>query len=128
MNGLSLLATTISVLSFPLVFLALLYPKIASPRWGRWPGFFLYLGISAGGLLVAVFTETAPDFRVEDWEVMDWLVLLLGGTCILALMTRKWWWKRLRTGEASFFEPASDSPEGRQVKTGRRRKKENHPF
>ena len=90
MNGLSLLATIISVLSFPIAFLALLYPRIASPK-GRWRGFFLYLGISVTTLLLAVLTATGPKVQVSDWGVWDWLVLVLGGGLVLVIYMKKWW-------------------------------------
>lgn len=90
MNGLSLLATTISVLSFPIAVLALLYPRMVSPK-GRWRGFFFYLGISVTTLFLAVWTATGPNVGMRDWTATDWLALLIGGGLFLAVLTRKWW-------------------------------------
>ena len=123
MNGLSLLATTISVLSFPLVFLSLLYPQIASPKRGRWPGFFFYLGVSVTALLVAVLTATGPNVREEDWKTMDWLVFLIGGGGILAFLTRKWWWPFSEDKESLGFQQVQRTPRRIPLKQkGKRRK------
>ncbi len=121
MNGLSLLATVISVLSFPLAFLALLYPHIASPK-GRWRGFFLYIGTSAATLLLAVLTATRPNVGVEDWMVMDWLILLIGGGLILAVLTRKWWRASSNENDSSSLQQTQKSPGRNRSKPSRKRK------
>lgn len=104
MNGLSLLSTIISVLSFPLAFLALLYPHVASPK-GRWRGFFFYVSLSGITLLLAALTAKNPSLTEAAWSPLDWTVFLLGGGLFLAFLTRKRWkngfaFTRTRNGAA----------------------------
>lgn len=89
MQGLSTLATIISVLSFPLIFIALLYPHLASAR-GKWFAVCLYSGISVGMMLVAVVTAPEPHLGERGWEWKDWLVVVSGGGLLLAYVVRKY--------------------------------------
>lgn len=89
MQGLSTLATIISVLSFPLIFIALLYPHLASTR-GKWYAVCLYGGISVGMMLVAVITAPEPHLAEKEWEWADWFVVVLGGGLLLGYITRKY--------------------------------------
>ena len=77
MIGLSTLATIISVFSFPLVFVALIYPQFTSAR-GRWFGVCVYGGISIGMMLVAVVTSPDPHGTNQEWTWIDWLVVASG--------------------------------------------------
>ncbi len=121
MNGLSLLATIISVLTFPIAFLALLYPRIASPK-GRWRGFFLYLGISVTTLLLAVYTATGPNVRVKDWIGTDWLVLVLGVGLVLVMYTKKWWGASLPGHDSKNPQQTHRIQGPKSLKVGRTRK------
>jgi peptidoglycan/LPS O-acetylase OafA/YrhL len=89
MNALSTLATIISVLSFPLIFVALMYPHLAGTR-GRWYGVCLYGAISIGMLLVAVVTSPDPQVGSQEWTWLDWLVIAFGGGGMLVYITRKY--------------------------------------
>lgn len=89
MQGLSTLATIISVLSFPLIFIALLYPHLASDR-GKWYAVCLYGGISIGMMLVAVVTAPAPHLADQEWSWADWFVVVLGAGLLLAYIVRKY--------------------------------------
>lgn len=89
MQGLSTLATIISVFSFPLIFIALLYPHLASDR-GKWYAVCLYGGISIGMMLVAVVTAPAPHLVDQEWGWDDWFVVALGGALLLGYILRKY--------------------------------------
>jgi len=89
MTGLSTLATIISVLSFPLVFIALMYPHLASAR-GRWYGVGPYGSILIGMLLVAVVVSPEPYDPSHEWTRLDWLVIASGGGVFLVFIARKY--------------------------------------
>ena len=89
MPGLSTLATIISVLAFPLIFLVLLYPHLVGPR-GKWYAVCLYSGISVGMMLVAVFTSPEPHMGEQPWGWVDWLVVALGVGVFLAYLAKKY--------------------------------------
>jgi len=90
MNGLSDLATMISVLSFPLMFVVLLYPHLA-PSQNRWHGVLLYGGLSVGMMLVAVWSLPTPqDATHQEWSWVDWLVFVSGSGSLLAFVVRKY--------------------------------------
>jgi hypothetical protein len=89
MQGLSTLATIISVLAFPLIFLVLLYPHLAGPR-GRWYAVCLYSGTSVGMMLVAVATAPEPHMEELAWGLMDWLVVALGCGLLLVYLARRY--------------------------------------
>jgi len=89
MIGLSTLATIISVFSFPLVFVALIYPHLTSAR-GRWYGVCLYGGISIGMMLVAVVTSPDPHGTNREWTWIDWLVVASGCGFFLVFIARKY--------------------------------------
>ena len=89
MAGLSTLATLLSVLSFPLIFMALIYPHLMGSR-GRWNGVILYGAISIGMMLIAVITSPEPHEASQDWTWLDWLVIALGTGCLLAFIGKKY--------------------------------------
>ncbi|MDT7042994.1 hypothetical protein [Candidatus Nitronereus thalassa] len=89
MQGLSTLATIISVLAFPLIFLVLLYPYLAGPR-GKWYAVCVYSGISLGMMLVAALTAQEPHLPEQAWGWWDWLVMILGVGLLLAYIARKY--------------------------------------
>jgi hypothetical protein len=89
MIGLSTLATIISVFSFPLVFVALIYPQFTSAR-GRWFGVCVYGGISIGMMLVAVVTSPDPHGTNQEWTWIDWLVVASGCGFFLVFIARKY--------------------------------------
>ncbi len=89
MQALSTLATIISVLSFPLIFIALLYPHLANAR-GKWYAVGLYGGVSVGMMVIAVVTAPEPHLPDQEWGSVDWLVVALGGGFLLAYIARKY--------------------------------------
>ena len=89
MQGLSTLATIISVLAFPLIFLVLLYPYLAGPR-GKWYALCVYSGISLGMMLVAALTAPEPHLPEQSWVWWDWLVMIFGVGLLLAYIARKY--------------------------------------
>ena len=89
MNGLSTYATMISVLSFPIIFIVLLYPHVAGPR-GKWPTVGLLAVISIGTMLIAVLSSPEPYFAAEEWGWLDWGVMAIGSAILLAFIVRKY--------------------------------------
>ena len=88
MKGLSTLATLISVLSFPLIFVSLIYPHLMGIK-GRWYGLFLYGGLSFGMMLVAVVTSPEPHLSNQEWTWVDWFVMLSGTGLLLFFIVKK---------------------------------------
>lgn len=93
MRGISTLATIVSVLSFSLTCVVVLYPSLSRFK-SRWKGFAFYGGISAGTLLVAALTAPDPALSDPEWSWVDWTVLGLGVGGGIAVVTRYWWWPR----------------------------------
>ena len=89
MNGLSTLATLISALSFPIVFVVLLYPNVAGAR-GKWPTVGLFAGVSFGTMLLAVLSSPEPHFTDQEWGWLDWGVMTIGSGILLALIVRRY--------------------------------------
>ena len=89
MNGLSTLATAISVLAFPLVFIVLLYPRLAGSK-GKWYGACFYGGIAAVTMLIAVAISPVPHQADQAWDSVDWVVMFLGSGALLAFTMRKY--------------------------------------
>ena len=89
MNGLSTYATMISVLSFPIIFIVLLYPHMAGSR-GKWPTVRLLAGISVGTMLIAVLSSPDPHFPAQEWGWLDWGVMAIGSGILLALIVRRY--------------------------------------
>ncbi len=89
MVGLSTLAMMISVVSFPLIFVALLYPHLFGAR-GRWYGVGVYGGISFGMMLVAVATSPGPHVTDPEWTWLDWLVVVSGSGFLVVFIARKY--------------------------------------
>ena len=118
MQALSGLATLVSVICFPLAFLALLYPQVAS-RFGRWRGFLLYFGLSLGTLLLAAWS--APDLKTSlpGWSWIDWGVASVAGGGAVGYLIVKYRRKSPETdpGESVRLDP----------KKVRSRRKRSHP-
>ena len=89
MNGLSTLATLISALSFPIVFVVLLYPNVAGAR-GKWPTVGLFAGVSFGTMLLAVLSSPEPHFTDQEWGWLDWGVMTMGSGMFLALIVGRY--------------------------------------
>jgi len=122
MQGLSTLATIISVLSFPLIFIALLYPHLASAR-GKWYDVSLYSGISVGMMLVAVVTAPEPHLLEKEWSWADWFVVALGGGLVLAYVVRKYvHLKKEALAKRTLENKSKDGPSQRH-KQGKRKRK-----
>ena len=82
MNGLSALATMISVLSFPVIFIVLLYPQVAGAR-GKWSTVWLFSMVSIGAMLVAVLSSPEPHLADQGWGWLDWGVMTIGSLILL---------------------------------------------
>ena len=89
MNGLSTYATMISVLSFPIIFIVLLYPHVAGSR-GKWPTVGLLAAFSIGTMLIAVLFSPEPHFAAQEWGWLDWGVMTIGSGILLALIVRRY--------------------------------------
>ncbi len=95
MKALSILATIVSVLCFPLAFLVLLYPQLVSSK-GRWRVFSRYMGISMSMLLLAAITAPDPKIAEGSWGTWDWVVVFGLGLIALGYMARRRWWGATR--------------------------------
>jgi|GEM_PF-4255924 len=122
MQGLSTLATIISVLSFPLIFIALLYPHLASDR-GKWYAVCLYSGISIGMMLIAVLTAPAPHLANQEWGWADWCVMALGGGLLLAYIVRKY--ARLKKEALARRNMENKNQDGQPLRHKKGKKKRN---
>ena len=98
MQGISTLATIISVFSFSLTCIVVLYPNLSRFK-SRWKGVAFYGGISAGTLLVAALTAPDPAFPAQAWSWIDWIVLGLGvGTGLAVMLKRSGWFRKKQAG------------------------------
>ena len=91
MQGISALATMVSVFCFSLTCVVVLYPNLSRFK-SRWKGVVFYGGVSAGTLLVAALTAPDPALPDQNWSWVDWTVLGLGaGTGIAVILKRSGW-------------------------------------
>lgn len=98
MQGISALATIISVCTFSLTCIVVLYPTLSRFK-SRWKGVAFYGSISAGTLLVAALTAPDPASPDQDWSWVDWTVLGLGvGTGIAVILNRSGWLRKNQVG------------------------------
>lgn len=97
MQGISALATIISVYTFSLTCIVVLYPTLSRFK-SRWKGIAFYGSISAGTLLVAALTAPDPAAPDRNWSWVDWTVLGLGvGTGIAVILNRSGWFRKKQT-------------------------------
>ena len=108
MQGISTLATIISVLSFSLTCVVMLYPDL-SPFKSRWQGVAFYGGLSVGTLLVAALTAPAPALSDQDWSWVDWTVIGLGVGSGLAVMMRRLVWPRQKQTDDPILQEKRES-------------------
>lgn len=98
MQGISALATIISVCTFSLTCIVVLYPTLSRFK-SRWKGVAFYGSISAGTLLVAALTTPDPALPDLDWSWVDWTVFGLGaGTGIAVILNRSGWLRKNQVG------------------------------
>lgn len=98
MQGLSALATIISVCTFSLTCIVVLYPTLSRFK-SRWKGIAFYGGISASTLLVAALTAPDPALPDQHWSWVDWTVLGLGvGTGMAVILHRSGWLRQNKVG------------------------------
>ena len=98
MQGISALATIISVCAFSLTCIVVLYPTLSRFE-SRWKGVAFYGSISAGTLLVAALTAPDPAVPDRNWSWVDWTVLGLGvGTGIAVVLNRSGWLRKNQVG------------------------------
>jgi len=98
MQGISALATIISVCTFSLTCIVVLYPTLSRFK-SRWKGIAFYGSISAGTLLVAALTAPDPALPDQNWSWVDWTVLGLGaGTGIAVILNRSGWLRQSKVG------------------------------
>lgn len=120
MQGISALATIISVCTFSLTCIVVLYPTLSRFK-SRWKGVAFYGSISAGTLLVAALTTPAPASPDLDWSWVDWTVLGLGvGTGFVVILKRSGW---LRKNQVGGREDETKSERGVNKKVRGREKK-----
>ncbi len=98
MQGISILATTVSVFSFSLACIVLLYPALSRFK-SRWKGGAFYGSLSVGTLLVAALTAPDPALPEPAWSWVDWTVIVAGGGTGLAMVTKNQWWPRAGHGD-----------------------------
>lgn len=91
MQGLSTLATMVSVFSFSLTCVVVLYPNLSRFK-SRWKGVAFYGGISGGALLLAALTAPDPALPDRDWSWVDWTVIGLGAGGGLAVVMKRLGW------------------------------------
>ena len=103
MNGLSTLATLISALSFPIIFIVLLYPHVAGAR-GKWPTVGLFAGVSIGTMLIAVLSSPEPHFADQEWGWLDWGVMTIGSGILLFFVVRRYANLKKSTGPKFYRE------------------------
>ena len=89
MNGLSTLATLISALSFPIIFIVLLYPHVAGAK-GKWSTVLLFSGVSIGAMLIAVLSSPEPHLADQEWGWLDWGVITVGSVILLFFIVGKY--------------------------------------
>lgn len=98
MQGISALATIVSVCTFSLTCIVVLYPTLSRFK-SRWKGVAFYGGISAGTLLVAALTAPDPALPDRGWSWVDWTVLGLGvGTGFAVILKRSGWLRKKQVG------------------------------
>ena len=98
MQGISALATIISVCTFSLTCIVVLYPTLSRFK-SRWKGIAFYGSISAGTLLVAALTAPDPALPDQDWSWVDWTVLGLGvGVGMAVILHRSGWLRQNKVG------------------------------
>lgn len=85
MSGLSTLATIISAISFPFIFIVLLYPHVAGAR-GKWTTMGFVAGVSIGTMLIAVLSSPEPHFVDQAWGWLDWAVMIMGTGILLVVI------------------------------------------
>ena len=90
MQGISILATIISVFSFSLACIVLLYPALSRFN-NRWKGGAFYGSLAVGMLLAAALTAPDPMLPEPAWSWVDWTVIVLGGGMGVAAVTKPWW-------------------------------------
>ncbi len=101
MQGISTLATIISVFSFSLTCIVVLYPTLSRFK-SRWKGVVFYGGISAGTLVVAALTAPDPALPDQVWSWVDWIVLGFGvGTGLAVILNRSGWLGKNRAEDSS---------------------------
>ena len=93
MQGLSTLATMVSVFSFSLTCVVVLYPNLSRFK-SRWKGVAFYGGISASTLFLAALTAPDPALSDQEWSWVDWTVIGLGAGGGLAVMMKRLGWPR----------------------------------
>lgn len=109
MQGISTLATIVSVFSFSLTCVVVLYPNL-SPFKSRWKGIAFYGGISVGTLLVAALTAPDPALPARDWSWVDWTVIGLGAGGGLALMMKRLESLRKNQGDTPVVQEKKEKP------------------
>ena len=109
MQGISTLATIISVFSFSLMGVVLLYPNLSSFK-SRWKGVAFYGGVSVSTLLAAALTAPAPASFDQEWSWVDWTVIGLGLGSGIAVVTRNLWWPRIKKQVGPAVQQGKEKP------------------
>jgi hypothetical protein len=120
MQGISTLATIISVFSFSLTCVVVLYPTLSRFK-SRWKGVAFYGGISVGALLVAALTALDPALSDQEWSWVDWTVLGLGVGGGLAMMLKRLGWLRKKQADAPAVQARGEGSVNKKI-SGRGKK------
>jgi len=121
MQGISTLATIISVFSFSLMCVVLLYPNLSSFK-NRWKGVAFYGGVSASTLLVAALTAPDPASSDQEWSWVDWTVIGLGVGIGIAAVTRNLWWPQIQKQVDPTVQQREEKPVKRKKSSFAKRK------
>lgn len=114
MQGISTLATIISVFSFSLMCIVVPYPTLSRFK-SRWKGVAFYGGLSVGMLLVAALTAPDPALPDPDWSWVDWTMLGLGAGSGLAVMLKRSGWLRKKQAGAPAVQARGESSVNKKI-------------
>ena len=120
MQEISILATIVSVFSFSLTCVVVLYPTLSRFK-SRWKGGAFYGGISVGTLLLAALTAPDPALSDQDWSWVDWTVIGLGIGGGLAVMMKRLVWSRKNQEDAPAVQAGGEKSVGKKS-SGRAKK------
>ena len=120
MQGISTLATIVSVFSFSLTCVVVLYPNLSRFK-SRWKGVAFYGGISAGTLLVAALTAPDPALPDQAWSWVDWTVIGLGVGGGLAVTMKRFRWPRKKQTDGPVVQTRGERSVNKRSETAKKK-------